>query len=187
MSGVAKNLLRLITHIAVLAVWISVASASAQADAGPIRHEPVVRELIGLLEKRTDLQQALSIAVENANLKGIQSVDEFFGYLDELLTWIPTEREIAPKALKLYYIVNQAPEDLLNMDEQFNVWMKQFVQAFGDFLDTPASAKGIESFASSPSYKIDDYFVGPSGWLTFNQFFAREIRPGKRPIAANSR
>jgi phosphatidylserine decarboxylase len=25
--------------------------------------------------------------------------------------------------------------------------------------------------------------VGPSGWLTFNQFFAREVKPGKRPIA----
>jgi hypothetical protein len=31
---------------------------------------------------------------------------------------------------------------------------------------------------------VDDYFEGPSGWLTFNQFFAREMRPGKRPIAA---
>jgi phosphatidylserine decarboxylase len=35
-----------------------------------------------------------------------------------------------------------------------------------------------------PNYSVDDYFEGPSGWLTFNQFFAREMRPGKRPIAA---
>ncbi len=34
-----------------------------------------------------------------------------------------------------------------------------------------------------PNDRIDDYFVGPSGWLTFNQFFAREVKPGKRPIA----
>ncbi len=61
--------------------------------------------------------------------------------------------------------------------------MKRFVRAWGEFLDTPASAKGIETFTSSPSYKINDYFPGPSGWLTFNQFFAREVRPGKRPVA----
>jgi phosphatidylserine decarboxylase len=30
---------------------------------------------------------------------------------------------------------------------------------------------------------MDDYFVEPSGWLTYNQFFAREVKPGKRPIA----
>ncbi len=61
--------------------------------------------------------------------------------------------------------------------------MHDFVDACGDFLDTPASAAGIESFASMPNYNIDDYFETPSGWLTFNQFFAREVRPGKRPIA----
>ena len=30
---------------------------------------------------------------------------------------------------------------------------------------------------------MNDYHVGPSGCLTFNQFFARQVRPGKRPIA----
>jgi phosphatidylserine decarboxylase precursor len=61
--------------------------------------------------------------------------------------------------------------------------MHRLIQAWGDFLDTPESAGGIDSFASMPNYNIDDYVVSPSGWLTFNQFFAREIRPGKRPIA----
>jgi phosphatidylserine decarboxylase precursor len=89
-----------------------------------------------------------------------------------------------PKALQIYYIVNQAPQDSLNKDVQFSAWMHRLVQVYGDFLDTPASAGGIDSYLSVPNYNIDDYFVGPSGWLTFNQFFAREMRPGKRPIAA---
>ena len=184
MSNVVRASLRLSTCIVVLLVWFSVSNTSAHGVAGPTRHEPVVEELIGLLEKRTDLQQSLATAVRNANLQGIKSVEEFFLYLDEWVTWIPVEREIVPKALTFYYIVNQAPEDRLNKDEQFNLWMKRFVQVYGEFMDTAASAEGIESFAASPQFKIDDYVVGPSGWLTFNQFFAREIRPGKRPIAA---
>ncbi len=79
---------------------------------------------------------------------------------------------------------NQAPEDSLNRSDRFNAWMKQLVQAWGEFLDTPASAAGIETFMAAKNYRIDDYFAGPSGWQTFNQFFAREVRPGKRPIAA---
>ena len=51
-------------------------------------------------------------------------------------------------------------------------------------MDTPASAAGIASYAKRPNYHMADYVVAPSGWLTFNQFFAREIKPGKRPIAA---
>ena len=184
MLTVATHSLRLSTCIVVLLVWFSVSNTSAHGVAGPTRHEPVVEELIDLLEKRTDLQQALANAVVNADLQDIRSMEEFFLYLDEWVTWIPTEREIVPKALKFYYIVNQATEDRLNKDDQFNVWMKRFTQVFGDFLDATASAEGIESFASASQYNIDDYVVGPSGWLTFNQFFAREIRPGKRPIAA---
>jgi phosphatidylserine decarboxylase precursor len=183
MSTVAIHSLRRSTQITALVLCFFVSNASAHGNAGRIQHEPVVEELIALLEARDSLQRALEAAVESANLKGIQSVGEFFRYLDDLVTWIPTEGELMPKALQFYYIVNQAPGDQLNQDAQFNIWMKRLVQAWGEFLDTPTSAKGIESFLSLPSYNIDDYFVGPSGWLTFNQFFAREIRPGKRPIA----
>ena len=161
MSTVAKHSLQLFIQIVVLGVLVSVSNAIAHGEAEPTRHKPIVEELIGLLEKRTELQQALTTAVENADLQDIQSMEEFFRYLDELVTWIPTEREIVQKALKFYYIVNQAPKDRLNKDEQFNVWMKRFVQVYGEYLDTPASAEGIESFASAPQYNIDEYVVGP--------------------------
>ena len=184
MADIMKGSPRLIACMAVLLAWVTVSNAIAHGEGKSPRHEPIVEELIILLEKRTELQQSLATAVRNADLQDIKSVEEFYSYLDEWVTWIPTEREIVPKALTFYYIVNQAPEDRLNKDEQFNLWMKRFVQVYGDFLDTTASAEGIESFAASPQFKIDDYVVGPSGWLTFNQFFAREIRPGKRPIAA---
>jgi phosphatidylserine decarboxylase len=156
----------------------SIASRAASHD-----HEPVVDQLLSLLARRADLRASVDIAIETAALQGINDLDSFTTYLDELITWIPTEREIFPRALALHYIVNQAPEDKLNNDDEFNAWLKNFVDAWGEFLDTPASAAGIASFASMPNYNINDYFEGPSGWQTFNQFFAREMRPGKRPIA----
>ena len=148
------------------------------------QHQPVVDELLVLLDKEPTLETALSAAIETADLQGIQDMAVFLGYLDELVTFVPTEREVVPLCLKFYYIINQAPDDLLNQDEQFNAWMKQLVRAWGEFLDTPASAEGIETFMAATNYRMDDYFSGPSGWQTFNQFFAREVRPGKRPIAA---
>jgi phosphatidylserine decarboxylase precursor len=94
------------------------------------------------------------------------------------------EREIVPKVLSIHYVVNHAPEDALNQDERFSEWLSGVADAWGTFLDSPASAAGIESFASLPTYNVDDYISGPSGWQTFNQFFARELRPGRRPIDA---
>lgn len=165
------------------ALWLALSAACTQEQSNLQGHEPVVDELIALLDKRPALSSALETAMDTAGVKDIGNLDAFYSYVDEFITWIPIERELVPKALSIYYIINQAPDDALNDDPEFSEWMSHLVQAWGTFLDTPASAAGIESFASLPNYNIDDYFVGPSGWLTFNQFFAREVRPGKRPIA----
>jgi phosphatidylserine decarboxylase precursor len=168
-----------ITSIVLLLIAIAPFSFATETA----EHEPVVAELLSLLESRQDLAEALNAAIDEAALDGIGDVESLAAHLDELVTWVPNEREIIPRALSLYYIVNQAPGDVLNNDEAFNTWLKNFVSAWGSFLDSPASAAGIESFASLPNYNMDDYFEGPSGWQTFNQFFAREMRPGQRPVA----
>jgi phosphatidylserine decarboxylase len=180
MPSTAIYALRILTPI----VALCLALLSVQAPARQSGHEPVVSGLIDLLDSSPHLEQSLNTAISTAGLEDIRDLGGFYAYLDELVTWVPTEREIIPKALKFYYIVNQAPGDALNEDVQFSAWMSELVQAYGDFLDTPASAAGIASFAAKPNYNIDDYLVGPSGWLTFNQFFAREMRPGKRAIAS---
>lgn len=168
-------------------LWLmcmSFATTGALATDHGDGHQDTVAALVTLLEERPDLRQGMQTALSSADMESIQNLDQLYTYLDELITWVPTEREVIPRALKLYYIVNQAPGDMLNKDAGFSAWLNTLVRAWGEFLDTPASAAGIESFASKPNYNIDDYFVGPSGWLTFNQFFAREMRPGKRPVAA---
>ncbi len=46
----------------------------------------------------------------------------------------------------------------------------------------------LDSFTThAPEYTVQESMVGatpnaPSGWLTFNQFFARELNPGMRPV-----
>ena len=171
--------------ILVIVVSLSVPPGGAAiAAAAKTRHTAVVEELVTLLGAQPPLQEAMEGAIRNAGLTGLGSTEAFLTYLDDLITAVPTEGETGPKALKVPFIINQAPEDRLNRDESFSAWMKKYAKARGQFLDTPASAAGIPSYAARRNYHIDDYIVGPGGWLTFNQFFAREIKPGKRPIAA---
>jgi phosphatidylserine decarboxylase len=157
--------------------------AGGQAPKQSPRHIPVVEDLIQLLQARPDLRAALEVAIRTADLNGLRDMDSFLTYLDGFVTFVPTEGELRATHFKLFYIVNEAPGDQLNRDNSFSAWMKKLVEAKGQFLDTTASTSGIPSFAARPNYKIGDYFVEPSGWLTFNQFFAREVKPGKRPIA----
>jgi len=167
--------------VALSLVALSV-GASDQAAKPSTRHVAVVEDLVQLLQARPDLRAALEGAIRMADLKDIENTEAFLDHLDDLATAIPAP-ELGPKAFKLYYIINQAPEDRLNRDESFIAWMKKCAKARGEFLDTPASAAGIPAYTVLPNYHMDDYFVEPSGWLTFNQFFAREVKPGKRPIA----
>ena len=165
-----------------IAILLITATGCVQGVETRADHEPVVMELIGLLGARPELHDALSHAIDAAGVQGVESIDSFYRYVDDLVTWIPVEREAAPKVLGLHYVINQAPDDALNEDEAFSEWLSRVARAWGEFLDTPASAAAIESFASLPNYNVEDYVVGPSGWQTFNQFFARQVRPGKRPI-----
>jgi len=144
----------------------------------------VVTELISLLERRPDLRDRLSEAIRLAAVNDVDSLGAFYERVNQLVTWIPVQREVVPRVLGLHYIINQAPGDGLNTDPAFSDWMGHLAKAWGEFLDTPASVEGIEPFSSLPGFNLEDYMAGPSGWRTFNQFFARELRPGKRPIAA---
>jgi len=146
----------------------------------------VVTELVTLLAERPELREALAAGIEAAAVPEIEDVDAFTDYVGALVTWIPVEREAVPRVLRIHYVVNHAPDDALNRDDDFAEWMSGLAEAWGAFLDSPASAAGIESFASMPDYNADDFVPGPSGWQTFNQFFARQMRPGQRPIEASS-
>src|SRR5215831_6481050 len=169
----------------VLSLVVLPSGAGDQAPKQSTRHVPVVEDLVQLLQERPDLRAALDGAIRTADLKGLPDMDSFLTYLDGFVTFVPTEHELLT-ALKYRYIVDQAPGDQLNRDKSFIAWMKKLAEAWGHFLDTPASASGIASFVAQPNYNIGDYFVEPSGWLTFNQFFAREVKPGKRPISEPS-
>jgi phosphatidylserine decarboxylase precursor len=170
--------------VAMLILLISACGPDIQRSGDALVEEPVVGQLVTLLDARPELDEALVEAITRAELAEIADKTEFLAYLDHLVTLVPTEREVVPECLKFYYIVNQAPGDRLNRSIEFNAWMNELVSAWGTFLDTPASAAGIDTFMTATNYRIDDYIEGPSGWQTFNQFFARETKPGRRPIAS---
>ncbi len=146
------------------------------------RHQPIVEELIALLKSRPDLTQALKESIRKADRAHVVTLAQYYDFLNKMITLIPTERNLNPVLLEFYYLIDLSPDDILQTDASFQRWSRKFAEDWGAFLDTTESAKGIKSFFSNPSYHIEDYCVAPSGWLTFNQFFARQAAPGKRPV-----
>ena len=112
-------------------------------------------------------------------------------------------QEVYDRLCHFYWLIDQeitvegsAIKSEVQNGPWFSKWLVVYANLWGSFLNTPASFydKILESFIkNSPQYNVEDSMITdtytgkqrpnePSGWLTFNQFFARELNPGMRPI-----
>ncbi len=140
------------------------------------------------------------------------TLNDYIKYLTEYSHWIPQEskskawnneetdehQEVLDRLNHFYWLIQQKGESekktILENFPWFNLWMVDYAISWGSFLNTTDSfqEKIAESFMKySPSYRVEDSMINgqpnnPSGWLTFNQFFARELNPGLRPISSPS-
>lgn len=165
-------------------------------------HQPIVIELEKLLKDHFKdawgslLTDSLAEAKERAERAGIAGADKFpvglegdngyFAFLDKAVKLIPREdypREVFNVLARFYWLLDQPPGLELQQHDEFNAWMRHFANDWGSFLDTPESAAGIQTFLDDPAFNAWQYMEPPSGYLTFNQFFGREVHPGLRPVA----
>lgn len=136
---------------------------------------------------------------------------QYEAYLRRLIRWVPRQsdadawkdlapekryaREVSDRIAHFYWLVDQKVDGgeaaILQNSAVFSRWLTAFARQWGSFLDTPGSfsQETLQSFIDyAPDYRIEESLVDglpnmPSGWLTFNQFFARELNGGLRPIA----
>lgn len=114
-------------------------------------------------------------------------------------------QEIYDRLCHFYFLIDQPLPDAqsvpagqtLQQNPTFNAFIDDFAKRWGSFLSTSASfdMSEVEDFnQNSPLYDVIDSMTESSNthppfhpiggdWETFNQFFARELRPGLRPIA----
>ena len=136
------------------------------------------------------------------------TIPAWIDYIRDFSRWIPNQsgqegwqdpntgysQEVYDRLCHFYYLIDQkvGPNDttIVQNIDGFKQWLVDYADLWGDFLNTPESFNDTiwESFKKyAPYYRIEDSLVNgkpnsPSGWLTFNQFFARELNPGLRPI-----
>lgn len=165
----------------------------------------VVDELAALIKAHNwqdDFNQAIrrARAQRVPELEDIHDLNGYLNWINDFLRWVPSEnepgREVYNKLCKFYFILAQVP--VLGLQNRIvphdrappltplSAWMVRYADALGAFLDTPESLSpaSLKTYFESPSYNMDDYIVPHGGWKTFNQFFARNFKPGYRPVAA---
>jgi len=127
------------------------------------------------------------------------TLEKYYKYLNNLVMWIPTQdyaKEVLFHLCKFYWLLDQPAGLKLQESEEFNIWMRNFANDWGNFLNTQESLTqhSLRTFYETPEYLLEQYVGYDSNWrdkkeiehktwMSFNQFFSREIKPGLRPIA----
>ena len=110
-------------------------------------------------------------------------ITQFYYYFNQP-ELVALQSPIAPeKTLKKHEPVHKTKQKLSPISQ----WMHQFSLAWGDFLDTKESIdpERLETFKYAPEYALQDFKTPPTGYKSFNAFFAREFEDIKkqRPVA----
>ncbi len=139
-------------------------------------------------------------------LNRIQTLAQFYYYLDALVTWIPEirvwdwdgetlhERTVYLRITQFYYYFNQPQLEALQSPilplegaklSPISRWLRDFAVEWGQFLDTKESRQYLESFKYAPEYTWQDYEKPPEDYESFNAFFARTFKDidVQRPVA----
>jgi phosphatidylserine decarboxylase len=142
-------------------------------------------------------------------LDRIHNLYQFYFYIDALVTWMPElrvwewqggiyhERTDYLRITQFYYyfkqkelVALQSPIDpAIGADlTPLSLWLREFAIEWGEFLDTPESAKYLGSYKFGPEYSYQDYNGGDDGignYKTFNEWFSRTFKDidRQRPVA----
>ncbi|ROO24870.1 phosphatidylserine decarboxylase [Salinisphaera japonica] len=145
-------------------------------------------------------------------LRWPQTFDEYTDYVADFMRWIPCqsddeiwrelserdqyEQEVYDRLCHFFWLIDQdvgdSQQKIAENIEWFRDWLLEVARDWGVFLDSPESFSDeiLDQFVrNAPQYRVAESLINgrpnqPSGWLSFNQFFARELNTGLRPIAS---
>jgi len=178
------------------------------------KHKPITMELINLVEKNAEIRNMLETSIAEARkinpdpkTNPVQSLPDYYDFIDRASELIPQDVLDNPSSLirdqilqsicYFYFLVDQPLTELqdkglfkntIQYYKPFSSWLRNFVKAWGAFLDTENSwnDKTYQEFYHDPSFGLQKGWYEPSShWNTFNRFFARYLKsPDARPVAS---
>lgn len=165
--------------IGLLAASIAFAGGESSYDEIAPRLEVLLQTTPGLY---SDVNEVLLSQPDSSFWHGM-TPEQFPAFFDEWVHYNPTPDNPGMYIRHFDALANSEKGNLLFNDNVFASWFIEFLDARGDYLDTPESAGTMGLWMADSSLHLEDYVVPEGGFATFNQFFLRELKPGARPLA----
>jgi phosphatidylserine decarboxylase len=173
-------------------------------------YSPVVQRLVDYFTENPDFKEAFEDSFALARATGLEEfdelkihkVDDYIRYMEEYLNWVPFENGSKAESKSgdnvyihicmFYFILDMPP--VVNFQSPIDPstkspyrwlseWLIDYAKDMGKWMDKPESfnKEALKTFYDSPNYHMEEYIE--EDWKTFNEFFARRIKPELRPLA----
>lgn len=112
-----------------------------------------------------------------------KNIADLYTFLNEWFYELPTTHNGLDKIVEfsLLYYHNSYGLTFVQQEPGLS-WTIYFVAEHGKFMDSKQSIASISQWLADSSLNNSDYQVPSDGFQSFNQFFARDLKPGTRPI-----
>nr|WP_223243832.1 phosphatidylserine decarboxylase family protein [Streptomyces sp. CBMA156] len=163
-----------------------------------VRHDSVAA-LARLIDRDPVVRMYVTLMIEQAKeyrKDGVRDVPDLLDHLDVIVTWAPryTDKVRFPMSTLFVDMMYTPAGEAVFRNRDLNRALLGILREWCAYLDSPASREVLTdeewlSPAARSDLKLDDFeidFAKPYGGLaSFNAFFHREVRSGKRPVAGS--
>ena len=155
------------------------------------QESPPVAKLKILLADDEKFRLNLESAIANVKpLPGNQpnpwegkSIEDLYAFLNEWFYFLPNKENGLDRIMEFSLLYYKNPQGLAFINQQpGRSWALQFVEERGRFLDSIASLDGVKQWLEDSSINNEEFVVPADGYKSFNDYFVRDIKPGRRPV-----
>ena len=148
-------------------------------------HQPVVQQLVELVNTNpsfhAEFEAALLEQTPTSYWYG-KTLDDMYTFLDKWVVFLPHIDDARLYMDRFYEFAGSGRGRDLAAADPLKSWLYDFMMAVEEFMDSPASAASVPWWTGDARINMADYIVPPGGYVSFNEFFTRRIKPGTRPV-----
>jgi phosphatidylserine decarboxylase precursor len=200
-----KTLVWALSAVSLCSFLIFNALTQAETPA-QIRHEPITRQLITIVEGNPELKRMLVHSIEKAKkinpdkaTNPAQTLEEYYAFIDwaaKAMPWSILKNSKYPKlydqidqSLDYFYFINDQPlpelknkgyyYNSLQYHEPYRTWLINFTKEWGIYLSKEGSWNDeyYKKALEDESFGLNKgWYEDPSKWKSFNDFFARYLK-----------
>ncbi|MBE9519680.1 MAG: phosphatidylserine decarboxylase [Proteobacteria bacterium] len=157
-----------------------------------VQDSPPVTRLKELLDTDDKFRENLMLALDQVaplpqgqpNPWQGKSKQDLYDFLNEWFYFMPDKNNGLDRIVEfsLLYYKSRYGQDFINQ-EPGRSWALDFVAQRGKYLDSQASLAGVEKWLKDSSVNNEEFVVPEGGYKSFNDYFVRRLKPGRRPVA----